>query len=186
MKAGSRVLATAKHQRIKIERSRLLYNYSRYVYDHSVARFGRVDQKASGMLSTTVIVIGVVFGLGSEWIYTDLSCSMNFCFSVLSWVFASGMIISAAFSVWNGIATLRVSEIETPPLSNTVLDYMLYQSLIDSQAGAAATLIEANNSIIYQLNKKGRTLERAVIGTVSLISFSVAGFLSAMIRNVVI
>ena len=186
MKAGNRVLLTAKRQRIKQDRSDLFYNYSRYVYDHSVARFGRVDHKAAGMLSTAVIVIGVVFGLGTEWIYTDISCPIKTWFSILSWFLALGMIFSAAFSVWNGIATLRVSEIETPPLSINVLDYMLDQSIIDSQTGAAITLIEANDSISDQLNKKGRTLERAVVGTVLLISFSVTGFLSAMIRSVII
>ncbi len=111
MKAGNRVPAAVRKQRTITGRSALLYEYSRYVYDHSIARFGRVDQKAAGMLSTSVIVIGVVFGLGSEWVYADLTNRLSTAFSLLSWLFATGILISAGMAIGSGIAALRISEI---------------------------------------------------------------------------
>ncbi len=126
MKAGNRVPAAVRKQRAITDRSALLYESSRYVYDHSIARFGRVDQKAAGMLSTSVIVIGVVFGLGSEWVYADLTDRLHTFFSLLSWFFAAGILISAGLAIGSGIAALKISEIETPPLHEGVLDYMLY------------------------------------------------------------
>lgn len=165
------------------EKTLYLYQYAQSVYEQSVDRFGRIDQKASSLFSANVLVVGVVFGLGAWWISIDMSSGWAASFSIASWFLGAATLGSAVSSVTFCIRTLHVHDVAVPPLTDEVRDYVYDKDVIDSYAGAAQTLQTANEELSEKIDAKGASLSRAYVSTVVLLGSVGAAFVLAMIRS---
>ena len=102
-------------ERNTIEKASYLSEYAKYTYDQSIDRFRRIDSKASGLLSVTIIVVGIVLSLGDWWVYTELSTPYEWFFSILSWALVASVLVSAGVVIWYCIKTLKVHNVPVPP-----------------------------------------------------------------------
>jgi hypothetical protein len=162
-----------------------LYEYARYVYREDIDRFARIDHKAAENLSVTVIVLGVVLSLGEWWVSTDLSTHIRMFFSVTSWVLVAFMLVAAGISIGYSIATLRVHSVPVPPLSDEVFDYTFRHDVVDSKAGAAATLKIAHDEVTTKIDRKGIRLARAYLFTTVFLSIVAALFVASVVRQAI-
>lgn len=169
-----------------LEKASYLSEYTKYTYDQSIDRFGRIDSKASSLLSVTIIVVGIVLSLGDWWVYTELSTPYEWFFSIISWVLVASVLVSAGVVIWYCIKTLKVHNVPVPPLTEEVMEYVYRHSLIDSYGGTASTLYEANMELTEIMAKKGKDMAVAYTVAVLLMIFTGLSFIAAIIRMIVL
>ena len=141
-----------------------LFEYAKEVYKEELARFTRIDEKASKYLSILTLILGG-FGYFGIWVIDNILPPQN----ILEWVLLINLILlfASLIAAWFfNFRALRLHSLQKMPLDNETIEFFNDNKSIDIYFAMTKGLSETNSRNKNETDKKSKNLYRNYISTI--------------------